>query len=155
MKCLLEYRISVGIRVYESNKVTGHLPRSPEENFLHWCLTRSRDLQRAWGADQGTPAAAELFCSISFFPLLLSPDPFLEVEENTFSEALELSGTPFPYFPEMMPQASGDHVIAPTPTEEKTLKSYFCKLGSKVSGCLERTWLVVGKTGQICELISA
>ena len=45
--------------------------------------------------------------------------PFLEVEENTFSEALELSGTPFPYFPEMMPQASGDHVIAPTPIEEK------------------------------------
>lgn len=37
---------------------------------------------------------------------------------NTLSEALELSGTPLPYFPEMIPQARGDHVIAPTPAEE-------------------------------------
>ena len=88
---------------------------------------------RGLGECQGTPArlrphsawarkpqaAAGLFCSVSFSPSFPCPDSFLEVEENTFSEALELSGTPFPYFPEMMPQASGDHVIAPTPIEEK------------------------------------
>lgn len=60
---------------------------------------------------------ANLFNLLS--SLLPSLDSFLEVEENTFNEALELSGTPFPYFPEMIPQASGDHVIAPTPTKEK------------------------------------
>lgn len=36
---------------------------------------------------------------------------------NTFRAALELSGTPLPYFPEMIPQARGDHVMAPTPAE--------------------------------------
>ena len=36
-------------------------------------------------------------------------------------EALEVSGMPFSYFPVMMPHASGDHVIAPTPvTMENT-----------------------------------
>lgn len=38
-------------------------------------------------------------------------------DTNTFRAALELSGTPLPYFPEMIPQARGDHVIAPTPAE--------------------------------------
>lgn len=63
-------------------------------------------------------------CSFSsiFFPSAL-PETFLKVEENTFSEALELSGTPFPYFPEIIPQASGDHVIAPTPVGRKTTQS--------------------------------
>lgn len=49
-----------------------------------------------------------------------APAPTLpEAQDRTFSEARELSGTPFPYFPEMIPQASGDHVIAPTPTEQR------------------------------------
>lgn len=30
-------------------------------------------------------------------------------------EARDESGMPFSYFPVMMPQASGDHVMAPTP----------------------------------------
>ena len=34
-------------------------------------------------------------------------------------EALEVSGMPFSYFPVMMPQARGDHVIAPTPEDTK------------------------------------
>lgn len=33
----------------------------------------------------------------------------------TFMEAREESGMPFSYFPVMMPHASGDHVMAPTP----------------------------------------
>lgn len=37
---------------------------------------------------------------------------------STFSEAREYGGTPLSYFPEIIPQARGDHVIAPTP--EKT-----------------------------------
>lgn len=40
----------------------------------------------------------------------------------TFIEALDDSGMPFSYFPVMMPHASGDQVIAPTPvTETKSL----------------------------------
>jgi len=35
-------------------------------------------------------------------------------------EALEVSGMPFSYFPVMMPHASGDHVIAPTPVTMET-----------------------------------
>lgn len=35
-------------------------------------------------------------------------------------DALELSGTPFLYFPEMMPQARGDQVMAPTPVEKNS-----------------------------------
>lgn len=35
-------------------------------------------------------------------------------------DALEVSGMPFWYFPVMMPQASGDHVIAPTPVTMET-----------------------------------
>lgn len=35
-------------------------------------------------------------------------------------EAREDSGMPFSYFPVMMPQASGDHVIAPTPVTTET-----------------------------------
>lgn len=69
-------------------------------------------------------AAAQLFIS-SCLPLHIPvshPQTLLELEENTFREALELSGTPFPYFPEMIPQASGDHVIAPTPTKGKKNK---------------------------------
>lgn len=34
---------------------------------------------------------------------------------STFSEAREYGGTLPSYFPEMIPQASGDHVMAPTP----------------------------------------
>lgn len=72
-----------------------------------------------------TQAAADV-CSFTFsLPLyipLTHPQTLLEVEGNTFREALELSGTPFPYFPEMIPQASGDQVIAPTPAEEKQLE---------------------------------
>lgn len=49
-------------------------------------------------------------------------------KKSTFSAALELSGTPLPYFPEMIPQASGDHVIAPTPAE-KTEEEIFRGLG--------------------------
>lgn len=36
----------------------------------------------------------------------------------TFIEALDDSGMPFSYFPVMMPHASGDQVIAPTPVIE-------------------------------------
>lgn len=60
------------------------------------------------------------------------PRPFSREEDNTFSEALELSGTPFPYFPEMIPQARGDHVIAPTPTEEKTFSEKILSCANKV-----------------------
>jgi hypothetical protein len=35
----------------------------------------------------------------------------------TFSEAREYGGTPLSYFPEMIPHASGDHVMAPTPAQ--------------------------------------
>ena len=35
----------------------------------------------------------------------------------TLSEAREYGGTPLSYFPEMIPQANGDHVIAPTPVQ--------------------------------------
>lgn len=96
-------------------------------------------------------AAAQLFYFIfppSPHPCLPPLDSFLELEEYTFREALELSGTPFPYFPEMIPQASGDHVIAPTPTKGKktNFKSCLCKLGSKVWWCLSRTWLVMGES---------
>lgn len=38
-------------------------------------------------------------------------------ERGTFSEAREYGGTPLSYFPEMIPQASGDQVIAPTPED--------------------------------------
>lgn len=41
----------------------------------------------------------------------------------TFMEALEDSGMPFSYFPVMMPHASGDHVIAPTPVTMETAGS--------------------------------
>lgn len=36
-------------------------------------------------------------------------------------EAREDSGMPFSYFPVMMPQASGDHVMAPTPVAIETI----------------------------------
>lgn len=39
----------------------------------------------------------------------------------TFMEALEESGMPFSYFPVMIPHASGDHVIAPTPVTMETI----------------------------------
>lgn len=41
----------------------------------------------------------------------------------TFMEALEDSGMPFSYFPVMIPHASGDHVIAPTPVAMETVGS--------------------------------
>lgn len=86
------------------------------------------------------------FCSFSsiFLPSAL-PETFLKVEENTFSEALELSGTPFPYFPEIIPQASGDHVIAPTPVGEKqhSHRKLLCQVGPKVRVCLNRTLSVL------------
>lgn len=34
---------------------------------------------------------------------------------HTFIEALEDSGTPFSYFPVMIPQANGDQETTPTP----------------------------------------
>lgn len=37
---------------------------------------------------------------------------------NTFKDALDPSGTPLAYFPEIIPQARGDQVIAPTPTKQ-------------------------------------
>lgn len=36
---------------------------------------------------------------------------------STFREAREYGGTRPSYFPEMIPQASGDHVMAPTPED--------------------------------------
>lgn len=49
---------------------------------------------------------------------------------STFSEAREYAGTPLSYFPEIIPQASGDHVIAPTPekTGRNRLKRYVCRV---------------------------
>lgn len=41
---------------------------------------------------------------------------------GTFIDALEDSGIPFSYFPEMIPQAKGDHVMAPTPTVTHRIK---------------------------------
>lgn len=38
--------------------------------------------------------------------------------QATFRAAREHGGTPLSYFPEMIPQANGDHVIAPTPSEK-------------------------------------
>lgn len=46
---------------------------------------------------------------------------------NTLREALEKGGTPLSYFPEMIPQASGDHVMAPTPAHT-TLLQQLCYL---------------------------
>lgn len=43
------------------------------------------------------------------------PDSETDGKHGTFREAREYGGTPLSYFPEMIPQASGDHVIAPTP----------------------------------------
>lgn len=37
----------------------------------------------------------------------------------TFKEALEYGGMPLSYFPETMPQARGDQVMAPTPERER------------------------------------
>lgn len=37
----------------------------------------------------------------------------------TFSDALEYGGMPPSYFPETMPHASGDQVMAPTPGESR------------------------------------
>lgn len=64
----------------------------------------------------------ELF-SLCYFPALTKTAHLVfsnmqQKKKYTFSAALELSGTPLPYFPEMIPQASGDHVIAPTPAEK-------------------------------------
>lgn len=39
----------------------------------------------------------------------------LNKKSVTLSEAREQGGMPLLYFPEMIPQASGDHVIAPMP----------------------------------------
>lgn len=78
-------------------------------------------------------------------PWLPPPDSLLEVEGNTFREALELSGTPFPYFPEMIPQASGDQVIAPTPTGEKQLTKLLVAGGIKGVGAFKRDLASYGK----------
>jgi hypothetical protein len=77
-------------------------------------------LPRSWLAKATVCSSWEALGCCSA-PSNSSPPPpsFLRVEGNTFSEALELSGTPFPYFPEIIPQASGDHVIAPTPVGGK------------------------------------
>lgn len=80
---------------------------------------------RALHEPAGTGCRRSALVHVSSPPLPPSyppPDALLEVQGNTFREALELSGTPFPYFPEMMPQASGDQVMAPTPAEEKQLE---------------------------------
>lgn len=37
----------------------------------------------------------------------------------TFIEALEHSGTPFSYFPVMIPQANGDQETTPTPSRKQ------------------------------------
>lgn len=85
-------------------------------------------------------AAADLSQSTFSLPLRTPrtpPQTLLEVEGNTFREALELSGTPFPYFPEMIPQASGDQVIAPTPAEEKRLEKLLVENRDQKSGGVE------------------
>lgn len=42
--------------------------------------------------------------------------------EVTFREARELGGIPAVYFPEMIPQARGDHVMAPIPASRRAVK---------------------------------
>lgn len=54
--------------------------------------------------------------------LCCSPDNDA-VSVLTFMEAREDSGMPLSYFPVMMPHASGDHVIAPTPVTVETVGS--------------------------------
>lgn len=49
-------------------------------------------------------------------------------------EALEHSGMPFSYFPEMIPHANGDHVIAPTPVTMETTRS---ETGGVLARCVE------------------
>ncbi len=48
-----------------------------------------------------------------------------EVFLPTFMEAREVSGMPFSYFPVMIPHASGDHVIAPTPVAMEANRRIF------------------------------
>lgn len=96
-----------------------------------------------------TQAAADLCSSTFSLPLYIPlphPQTLPEAEGNTFREALELSGTPFPYFPEMIPQASGDQVIAPTPAEEKQLEKLLVGNWDPKCGVFTQDWLVVGKS---------
>jgi len=55
----------------------------------------------------------------------------------TFMEALEVSGMPFSYFPEMMPHASGDHVMAPTPVTTGTIRQQVKRVVSFQKGVVE------------------
>lgn len=55
-----------------------------------------------------------------------------ERRASTFREAREYGGTLPSYFPEMIPQASGDHVMAPTPEDTiMWLSVYILTLSSR------------------------
>lgn len=58
----------------------------------------------------------------------------------TFNDALEYGGMPPSYFPETMPHASGDHVMAPTPGASRA-ESDLATLHAAFSLGLGSTWV--------------